>query len=145
MNKTPSILRFLLTLSFLVNSTFVLAQTYRWVDKEGVTHFTAEAPDPSEVQASEESKTLKPEANLISEKEEYQEKRASLEAQISGTINDERRDQLKRQLLVLDYQWYQKIDPEKAEELAEQLEAPKTRVIKKQDETNNMSKHRAFY
>lgn len=128
----------------LITAESTFAQTYRWVDENGVTHFSEQEPDPSLIQQNT-VKTPKPNANQLAEKESYMQERALLEQQISGTINDQRRDQLKRQLQMLDYQWYQKTDPAKAEALAKEMETPKVRVIQKKEDPNNMSKYKAFY
>jgi len=141
MNKIPAILLF--SLLFL-NTSLAIAQTYRWVDKDGVTHFSEQEPEASQVQ-SKNTKMGKANTDQIAEKEDYLMQRAILEQQISGATGEQRRDQLQRQLLVLDYNWYQKYDPVKAEELAKQLNSPKIRVIPKKNDSNNMKKFNAFY
>jgi hypothetical protein len=115
---------------------------YRWVDKEGVTQFTREKPDPSQVG---DSKAKGPNQEQVVQKEEYLSKRRALQKQISGAAKAQRRDRLKRELLVLDYNYYKTRDPEKAAELKAQLGEAKVRVVPKKNEQNNMDQYKAFF
>lgn len=141
MNKIPFIL---IATLFLISSGLSFAQTYRWVDEEGVTHFSQQEPSPSQTK-SLGTHALKPNANQIAEKEQYLQERAELEQQISGTTVDQRREQLQRQLQMLDYQWLKKTDPAKAEALSKEMNDPKLRVIQKKEDPDNMKKYKAFY
>ena len=115
---------------------------YRWVDKDGVTHFTKEKPKKSEMGKDKE---VKVDTDYINRKEEYQQKRKAKEIEISRATNEERREQLKRELLVIDYNWYKETDPEKAEEIKAQLGEPKVRVMEQKKEQSNMDKYKAFF
>lgn len=115
---------------------------YKWTDKKGVTHFTREKPDPRLVG---EEKQAAHDADYINRKEEYQQKRKAKEIEISRATNPERRDQLKRELLVIDYNWYKETDPEKAEDIKAQLGEPKARVVNQKKETSNVDKYKAFF
>lgn len=138
----PSFL-FLAFFSLVNSSTFVFAKTYQWVDKNGVTHFTEYEPDPNQVSTERNQSKVNP--NQIAEKEEYRYKRALLDEQISQTINDLKRSQLKRQRQVLDYQWFLKHDPAKAQELKAEMDTPVIRVIPTEEQTNTMDRMKAFY
>ena len=134
----------------LLLSQLAISQTYRWVASEGVTHFSQTAPEPGQASnshSSSDSQGQSPNQNSIAEKEEYLGKRETLLTQIRGTINEQRRDQLKRQLNILDLQWYEKHDPEKAAELKQKMDKPKIRVIpqNKQNEKSKMDRMKAFY
>ena len=123
------------------------AKTYQWLDKQGVTQFTEYEPDKDQIYSGSEPDGFKARVNpnQMAEKDDYLYKRATLEEQISGTINDVRRDQLKRQLLTLDYNWYSKYDPDKAAELKQQMNAPRIRVVPKNNQSKPMDKMKAFY
>jgi hypothetical protein len=141
----PSIFHIAIWLYFIcLGHSSAYAQTYQWIDKQGVTQFTEYEPSEDQVYSGS-AKKQKVNPNQISEKEDYLNKRDILEEQISGTINDVRRDQLKRQLLNLDYNWYAKYDPVKAEELKKQMDAPKIRVVPKDNQSNKMDRMKAFY
>ncbi len=128
-------------LMFIAFNGQVVAQTYQWVDKQGVTHITQEPPQPSQVG----KKNTKVNPQQIHEKEEYLRERDQLEQQIAGTIRADKREQYQRQLRVLDYNWYKKYDPEKAEALESDLNRATIKVIPKKESSSNMDKMKAFY
>ncbi len=145
MKRFPAIL-FLFILVISINNKVFASdeepEMYRWVDKDGVTHFTKEKPKKSQMG---EQKEVKPDAEYINRKEEYQQKRKAKEIEISRATNSTRRDQLKRELLVIDYNWYKDTDPEKAAEIKAQLGEPKVRVMEQKKEQSNMDKYKAFF
>ena len=128
-----------------------MAQSYRWVDEQGVTHFSQEAPEHIDnpetlktkrsVHNNKDSTT----ADRLIEGEEYRAQRLMLQKQIEGAISAERRDQLSRQLQQLDLSWYRKYDPEKAAELEKTMAAPKVRELPLEKPVNNMDRYKAFY
>ena len=116
-------------LALLPFSSLEAQQFHRWVDKDGVTHFTAEPPDPAQMAApSKQAPTAR--AREIDARERYVQERELLEEQRASTINAQRRDQLDRQILVLDYNWYKDRDPAKAAAIQRQLgEAAEARGV----------------
>lgn len=144
----PHIASFML---MIVPFTESYAQTYRWVDEQGVTHFSQQAPDHIEqaetikANHSIHHKKESTKADLLIEREEYQNQRQALQKQIEGTTSVERREQLNRQLQQLDLSWYQKYDPEKAAELEKLMAAPKVRELPAEKPVNNMDRYKAFY
>jgi hypothetical protein len=127
------------------------AQSYRWVDEQGVTHFSEQAPEqidnPETVKTnrSVHSKNESTKADRLLEKEEYQAQRQALQQQMERTPSAERREQLKRQIQQLDLSWYRKYDPEKATELEKEMSAPKVRELPAEKPASNMDRYKAFY
>lgn len=141
--------KFLLLSSLLllgISNTAQAEKLYQWVDKQGITHFTREAPNPEQV--GSKSQSSGPSQSLINQKQVYQKQRSGLEAKRRGTVNSQRRDQLDRQIKALDYNWYKDRDPEKAAKIKQELGRPQVRELpqeNKQAEPDNMDKYKAFY
>lgn len=140
---------------FISHSAF--AQTYRWVDEYGVTHFSEDAPaevaNPESFKANRSTygQDSSAKTEFINEHEEkreaYQSERKLLEEQVENTVSAERRDQFRRQLQQLDLNWYREHDPEKAAQIEQEMAAPEIRVTPLQQKPieNNMDRMKAFY
>jgi hypothetical protein len=146
---SPGVFATSLLLVLLSASLTIHAQTWRWVDEHGVTHFSTEAPHEEQAEKVKPGrKDIRPDssrAQHIEETERYQQQRQQLQQQIERTSNPQTRGQLVREQQLLDLQWYQKYDPEKAAALQKEMDEPKIRVIEKKPEPSKLDKYKAFY
>lgn len=129
----------------LLGNTPSYAKTYRWTDNEGVTHFSNEPP-PEAFDKPVKQKPKSPNQHLLTERESYLAKRNALLEQLSLTPQEQKRQNIQRDLNNLDIAWYDKYDPEKAKALRQKVGKAKIKVIKlKQSDENGMKRYKAFY